>query len=491
MNDTLSIWLKPIDSSLGWLYNEKSLLYYMVEQIIDKNERIIQKIPELCDEFIYSNAPFVYSVCTVIIIACTYFIYYYKTNKVMMIIVAIMACSLIILPTFLPFKALRFFAGLYFFATSMAIISKTMNVLQNNDLNIEQKDSILGELMNNSLYAIRTKLSYHRNRKIDIARVCYWLFLLISIDGYMYLIREWIPVNFSNSNQYHATAILIGLWVLASMQWNYTNMLVVLDINGYPLPPKYRHCHPLLSTSISEFWGLRWNPVIGKLLQETFYLPFRKLKIDRFWCIIWCFIGSSLLHCIPTYMSTYSITDFIMMALFFVLHGIIVIFENVSCYFLGLTDYMTAKLSKRSKHIYIVEVVAEISIIAFVLCFYYLIVEYENIKGIKLEIGNNSIEICESLTSICVILFSLSLTLVQTIHNHDVGYSYQNIIFVFIGFIWTLIITILLLPLFAIPLFHAVDTLWTQSFVVGPIVKSLLEWFNLSASMTAALNTVS
>lgn len=472
MNDSLSIWLKPIES-LAWLYNEQSILYKIIEQIIDKNERIIQKIPHLCDEFVYSNAPLVYSLCLIVIIVCSYLLYYHKASKKLLILVATLACSLIILPMYLPFKALRFFAGLYFFATAMTIISKTINILQKNDISADKKDSILGEFLSNSLYSIRSKLNYHRSRNINVSRVCYWLFLLISIDGYMFLIKEWIPVNLLKSNQYHATAILIGLWVLASMQWNYTNMLVILDANGWPLPSKFCHRHPLLSTSVSEFWSLRWNPIIGKLLQETFYLPFKKLNIDRFWCIIWCFLGSSLLHCIPQYLSTYNISDFIMMGIFFILHGAIVIFENIVCYLLGLTDYMKEKLSKRSHHKYVVEVVAEIIIIAFVLCFYYLIVEYENIKEKKLEIGNNSVEIYEALTSLCVVLFSLSITLIQIIHNHESGYSFKNILFVFIGFIWTLSITILLLPLFAIPLFHAVDTLWTQSFVVGPIVQYL------------------
>jgi hypothetical protein len=32
-----------------------------------------------------------------------------------------------------------------------------------------------------------------------------------------------------------------------------------------------------LSTSLTEFWGVRWNPIIGKLLQEAFYKPFRRI----------------------------------------------------------------------------------------------------------------------------------------------------------------------------------------------------------------------
>ena len=91
-----------------------------------------------------------------------------------------------------------------------------------------------------------------------------------------------------------------------------------IGFEGSPLPYDLQHRHPLLSTvtrkchnstrkchnliqfqffsqSLSEFWGSRWNPVIGKLLQEAFYKPARRLDMSRTTAMLCCF----LVHFIP------------------------------------------------------------------------------------------------------------------------------------------------------------------------------------------------
>ena len=44
---------------------------------------------------------------------------------------------------------------------------------------------------------------------------------------------------------------------------------------------------------------------------------------------------------------------------------------------------------------------------------------------------------------------------------------------VLLGFCWTLSVVILTLPLFSLPVYHAMNTLYSHSFVVGPLLRAL------------------
>lgn len=43
----------------------------------------------------------------------------------------------------------------------------------------------------------------------------------------------------------------------------------------------------------------------GKLLQEAFYKPVRRLGLSRVVAMLCCFTGSAVLHAFPQYISTY------------------------------------------------------------------------------------------------------------------------------------------------------------------------------------------
>ena len=47
--------------------------------------------------------------------------------------------------------------------------------------------------------------------------------------------------------------------------------------------------------NIVEFWGIRWNPIVGKLLQDSFYKPARRIGLSRSICMVICFIGKYIL----------------------------------------------------------------------------------------------------------------------------------------------------------------------------------------------------
>jgi hypothetical protein len=42
----------------------------------------------------------------------------------------------------------------------------------------------------------------------------------------MFVVKEWIPVNIRPANQSTAVALVIGIWVLFAMDWNYCNAIV-------------------------------------------------------------------------------------------------------------------------------------------------------------------------------------------------------------------------------------------------------------------------
>jgi len=85
--------------------------------------------------------------------------------------------------------------------------------------------------------------------------------------------REWVPNHIITSSQSNNQDIIIafvgGVWVLHVMDLMYCASMVFLGFMGVTVPMELRHCHPLLSSSISEFWGIRWNPIVSKLLQVS------------------------------------------------------------------------------------------------------------------------------------------------------------------------------------------------------------------------------
>lgn len=61
------------------------------------------------------------------------------------------------------------------------------------------------------------------------------------------------------------------------------------------LEPTILHRHPILSCSIGEFWGKRWNRVVGGWLFSTFYRPVAARGRPRL-AIFTAFAGSAALH---------------------------------------------------------------------------------------------------------------------------------------------------------------------------------------------------
>jgi len=50
---------------------------------------------------------------------------------------------------------------------------------------------------------------------------------------------------------------------------------------------------------------------------------------------------------------------------------------------------------------------------------------------------------------------------------------FKTFVWSYLGWLWTLLSVVLLLPLFALPVLHAVQPLYSQSFVVGSVVRTV------------------
>lgn len=61
------------------------------------------------------------------------------------------------------------------------------------------------------------------------------------------------------------------------------------------LRPPLLHQQPILSTSISEFWGKRWNRIVGSWLFSNFYRPLA-MRRQAWLGALAAFVASALLH---------------------------------------------------------------------------------------------------------------------------------------------------------------------------------------------------
>lgn len=82
------------------------------------------------------------------------------------------------------------------------------------------------------------------------------------------------------------------------------------------LQPPSLHRQPILSTSVAEFWGRRWNRIVGSWLSATFYRPLA-MRGYKLLGIIATFVASALLHLYFTW-AAIGLEPALRMALFFV-----------------------------------------------------------------------------------------------------------------------------------------------------------------------------
>ena len=458
-------------------------------ELVRSNYDIYAAIPRLLYEFVFSYALLVYSVIGICGLVSSVLLS--ASNKrsayTVLSLIVVNCLVLIAIPMYLPFKALRFFGGLYCFAMAMSLLSRSLQGVSDYENDVasitrgeatscgREKDTLAGEIITTFWFHIRPRLGssgfatsegisrYFTQAAAFARNAAHWLSTITSIDLLMYFIREWVPQNISPTNRPFSTALLVGIWVLFCMTWNYINCVISLDALGYPLPGHLRHTHPLLSTSLQEFWAARWNPLIGKLLQDTFYKPLARLGVKRGVCMVVCFVGSAALHALPQWLSTFSGLDSLMMLSFFVLHGLLVLMEFQTCRTFGFTKFISFQASDKNS----LEFFAEYMTIATVLAIYLYCVE-PAARSHELLAG-----IVSFLAATAVLVQQVHIKRNAKLQATGAGAYLLESLMIILGWVWTIAIISLTLPLFALPVFHTIDSMWTKSLLVGPLLRAI------------------
>lgn len=306
---------------------------HIAQEILNTNADIINgSIPRaLLKEFMCSWGPAIAFLIATTTILSTYAVYSTKDLQTRPIIrktvlagAEILAVATFIAPAFLPFRIVRFVSGLLAFAMFMSLHSAVLSVESTKKSFLE---NYLNALSFNTRQFFLIKEHPRLPKQSTIIR---YIILLALLDGCTYLTAEFIPHNITHVlDKENFASLTTGFFAYISIELNYSQSIMVCDLIGFPLPMDLRHKNPFMSISLSEFWGVRWNPIISRLLQTSFYKPFRKLGVPRIICVMMCFIGSGILHCIPVYISSYSVRQTIAMGSFFAIQGFLVLTEQV------------------------------------------------------------------------------------------------------------------------------------------------------------------
>jgi hypothetical protein len=116
-----------------------------------------------------------------------------------------------------------------------------------------------------------------------------------------------------------------GGWLLrcaAGLGFAYTGVAGALGLFEFVyracgLRPPIFHQQPILATSVGEFWGRRWNRIVGSWLFAAFYRPLAA-RGQPGWGLIAAFVASAVLHLYFTWAAV-GLGAGARMALFFVL----------------------------------------------------------------------------------------------------------------------------------------------------------------------------
>lgn len=486
------------------------------------NELSINKV---ISEFLNSWGPHALVLYCILSFSSTYIICYHKNAKQVLFLAEMMTWLSSLLPMCLPWKPVRFFCGLQAFTSSMSLHGRiceniqqarnsiscdNLQALLTQEIKLDSDDKLLfPHLLRTYFYNLQPKLASKKAKRIpSLGRMLYFLYICLFADlsiwsfilscflsllccflslffalslpiSSIYLssfraMQEGIPMLISVKSQYTMKAFVAGVWVLYTMDITYNCGIMFLDLEGSPLPYDLRHRHPLLSTSLAEFWGSRWNPIIGKLLQESFYKPVRRLDLSRGTAMLCCFTGSAVLHAFPQYISTYSLTDASMMFTFFFSQGLLVLVEQFASRYLGMKECFHHQIPIMAPF----QWACEIIIIAFFLLFIYIITEssfglfeWKVLVTVSiLMFGSVYFIFCSSADE--RLKRSVSGKLGVVVGGFG-GKRKSRQLTVLIGWFWTVSCIITTLPLFSLPVYNAADSFYSRSFVIGPILRVL------------------
>lgn len=449
-----------------------------------------------------ANADFLRSVAIVlaalILIACASYTLATKRKDALSLLgLELITIELPTLAWCLPTASMRITFGLNFCVYGLGIHAGVCSLLQ-NDGNQSVKAARMTSVeafvheMGNILYVN----VFRRVKPVGHSRLPQWdtiarmLTAFAVCDTCIYLIREWLPIegNMGVESRYYVESLLLGIYVLAAMECLQGFWTVQLGLLGAELPPELHHRHPLLSQSLAEFWGARWNPIAAKLLQDSFYKPLRRLGASRAVSVMACFAGSAILHALPVYLANQNPTDTWMMAAFFLLQGLCVLSERaVGNHFL-LGRYrpqrhdQRAALSSSSEGQPFASASFETAIEALLVmsvlagaCFFLELRPRPDRHplAMRIQCATTAALSYGAAAALHAALYRGQRTVVEKDHpSAPPPRSFSALAAAFLGWTWTLSSLLLLLPLFSQPLLRATQEPHSRSCLVGPLLRA-------------------
>jgi hypothetical protein len=453
----------------------------------------------------------------------TYAVVFYATGVLsikrkpllLVISVELLLVPLILFPLLVPSKAFSFFMGVQNCNYAMTIHSEAFyHLLQKSDKGKANSKSFR-ELLNLIFgFGIPKRLESlgSISERFPMRSVIVHFFLItITGDTCTYLIREWIPYHIQPNNVKWAVSLVGALWQMCALEFAYFFISTFCAVAGSPIPPEMNHRNPLLSTSLAEFWGIRWNPVIGKQLQDSIYKPLRKVGAGRPISIIACFTGSALIHAVPKIISDRNnIEEFLMMFGFFFSQGFCILLEFImqkTAYWLlqaqpavmvkiankkaakvsGLSSTVNLDRDKDKKivprnpqetlQLYETDLietrsnfVVELAIMLFLISGFYLVFE-QNCE-------NKSLMAIDILLLVYILYQLVSVQIEQFASSNKTNQTVKftrntMIILIILGWCWTVSCFISQLPLYVMPMMTVMSEFYSQSLAIGPFIRTI------------------
>ena len=258
-------------------------------------------------------------------------------------------------------------------------------------------------------------------------------------------------------------SVLAGIAVFFALEIIYMMGTLYLSFFDCELPSSLMHTHPLLSTSLREFWSLRWNPIICKLFKDGIYLPLRKKEFPSFVCMIAAFGGSAILHCLPVLIGAYPQFEFSKnICLFFMLHGF---FVYISRYFVRLNDEEKghANIIKKldlSTYCW----VAEFTMCGAVICGLYSLLLQHHHEEFDTTIIQMLIIAAASLFFMsCGIMYYVIIPANYSATSNGFRIS------LLVQWISTIFVLLATIPLFSVPIVSMFDEVYSKSIMAGKV----------------------
>lgn len=350
------------------------------------------------------------------------------------------------------------------------------------------------------------------------------IWLLILFDTALYVIQEFLPHVYTStlppnpsvskvaflpsfhpaspSSLHFYTAMWSAAFDMICMHLVYIlAQFVCVCLFSHHIPAHIMHTTPALSHSVSEFWKVRWNPCTSKLLQYAFYkhtisylhthyahMPKAQMQLLTV-CVV--FIGSGLLHAYPIYIATRSVYDALCMGGFFVIQIVFIVAESI------VDKLMSGKQAQSNSPLppspmidtnssaLIRNKCAEYLVIGSVLCVIHIVHD-----GLFTPMRTSVLIVV--VTSNVYIMYRLYETYVNTSSARSLSPSSSpkptqravpksaTVLYYVCGWLYAISTLTYFIPLFSMPMHHALGHVYARSYVVGPFLKTLADLWQIS-----------